>query len=279
MVGPSHKKAAVSHIVGKRICSVRRACRYVGMPRSTYDYLPRPTTAHQEQLHQRIVALSWAHPRYGYRRIRVLLGREGWMVSRKQVQHIRRQEGLKVRPKPKKIPRRGVSTGLPTQATHRHHVWSWDFIFDRTDKGGTLKMMTLLDEYTRQSLAIQVERQLTASEVLAVLERAMARYGVPGYIRSDNGPEFIAAKVQQWLSENQIKTIYIDPGSPWQNGYIESFHSRFRDECLGREMFLNLREARVVISDWRLHYNQERPHSKLGYRSPNEFINTKTLTS
>jgi len=175
MVGPSHKKAAVSHIVGKRICSVRRACRYVGMPRSTYDYLPRPVPPHQDQLHQRIVALSWAHPRYGYRRIRVLLGREGWMVSRKQVQHIRGQEGLKVRPKPKKIPRRGLSTGLPTQATHRHHVWSWDFIFDRTDKGGTLKMMTLLDEYTRQSLAIQVERQLTASEVLAVLARAMAR--------------------------------------------------------------------------------------------------------
>ena len=199
---------------------MRRACRYVGIPRSTYDYLPRPVPPHQEQLHQRIVALSWAYPRYGYRRIRVLLGREGWMVSRKHVQHIRRQEGLKVRPKPKKIPRRGLSTGLPTQATHRHHVWTWDFIFDRTDKGGTLKMMTLLDEYTRQSLAIQVERQLTASEVLAVLERAMAQYGVPGYIRSDNGPEFIAAKVQQLLSKNQIKTIYIDPGSPWQNGYM-----------------------------------------------------------
>ena len=249
MVGPSHKKAAVSHIVEKRICSVRRACLYVGMPRSTYDYRPRPAPPHQDQLHQRIMALSWAHPRYGYRRIRVLLGREGWMVSRKHVQHIRRQEGLKVRPKPQKIPRRGVSTGLPTQAIHRHHVWSWDFIFDRTDKGGTLKMMTLLDEYTRQSLAIQVERQLTATQVLAVLERAMARYGVPGYIRSDNGPEFIAAKVQQWLKKNQIKTIYIDPGSPWQNGYIESFHNRFRDECLGREMFLNLRETRVVISD------------------------------
>jgi len=201
------------------------------------------------------------------------------MVSRKHVQHILRQQGLKVRPKPKKMPRRGLSTGLPTQAPHRHPEWSWDFIFDRTDKGGTLKMMTLLDEYTRQSLAIQVERQLTASQVLAVLEKAMARYGVPGYIRSDNGPVFIAAKFQQWLSENRIKTIYIDPGSPWQNGYIESFHSRFRDECLGREMFLNLREARVVISDWRLHYNQERPHSRLGYRSPEEFIKTKTLTS
>ena len=181
-----------------------------------------PAPPHQEQLHQRIMALSWAHPRYGYRRIRVLLGREGWMVSRKHVQHIRRQEGLKVRPKPQKIPRRGVSTGLPTQAIHRHHVWSWDFIFDRTDKGGTLKMMTLLDEYTRQSLAIQVERQLTAPQVLAVLEKAMAHYGVPGYIRSDNGPEFIAAKVQQELGENQIKTIYINSGSSWQNDNIQS---------------------------------------------------------
>jgi len=200
------------------------------------------------------------------------------MVRRKHVQHIRRQQGLKVRPKPQKIPRRGVSTGLPTQAIHRHHVWSWDFIFDRTDKGGTLKMMTLLDEYTRQSLAIQVERLLTATQVLAVLEKAMARYGVPGYIRSDNGPEFIAAKVQHWLSENQIKTFYIDPGSPWQNGYIESFHSRFRDECLNREWLLNLREARVVIEDWRQHYNTERPHKRLGYLSPEGFIASQKVS-
>ena len=233
MVSPSQKKTAVAHVVAQRLCSVRRACRYLGLPRSTYRYVPKPIPDRRDQLHQRIVALSWAYPRYGYRRIRRVLAREGWTVSRKQVQRIRRREGLKVRPKPKKIPRRGVSTGLPTQAMHRHQVWTWDFIFDRTDNGGTLKMMTLLDEYTRQSLAIQVERQLTATQVLAVLEKAMARYGVPGYIRSDNGPEFIAAKVQQWLSENQIKTIYIDSGSPWQNGYIESFHSRFRDECLG----------------------------------------------
>ena len=150
---------------------------------------------------------------------------------------------------------------------HRHHVWTWDFIFDRTDSGGALKMMTLLDEYSRQSLAIQVERQITAPQVLGVLEHAMIQFGVPGHIRSDNGPEFIAAKVQQWLRDNQIKTIYIDTGSPWQNGYIESFHSRFRDECLSREMLLNLREARVVIADWRQHYNRERPHSRLGYLS------------
>ncbi len=278
MVSPSQKKAAVAHVVPQRLCSVRRACRYLGLPRSTYRYVPKPIPDRRDQLHQRIVALSWAYPRYGYRRIRRVLAREGWTVSRKQVPRIRRREALKVRPKPKKIPRRGVSTGLPTQAMHRHQVWTWDFIFDRTDNGGTLKMMTLLDEYTRQCLAIQVERQITAAQVLAVLEKAMIQYGVPGYIRSDNGPEFIAAQVQQWLSEHHIKTIYIDPGSPWQNGYIESFHSRFRDECLNREWLLNLREARVVIEDWRQHYNTDRPHSRLGYLSPEEFIQTNILT-
>lgn len=169
MVSPSQKKLAVAHVVQQQLCSVRRACIYLGLPRSTYRYVAKPLTDRQEQLYQRILALSWHHPRYGYRRIRALLAREGWMVSRKQVQRIRRREGLKVRPKPKKIPRRGHSTGLPTQATHRHHVWTWDFIFDRTDNGGTLKMMTLLDEYSRQCLAIQVERRITADQVLAVL--------------------------------------------------------------------------------------------------------------
>jgi len=194
------------------------------------------------------------------------------------VQRIRRREGLNVRPKPKKTSRRGVSTGLPTQATHQHPVWSWDFIFDRTDNGGTLKMMTLLDEYTRQYLTIRVERQITSVHVLEVLEKAMIQYGAPGYIRSDNGSEFIANKVQTWLKDHHIKTIYIDPGSPWQNGYIESCHSRFRDECLNREWLLNLREARVVVEDWRHHYNSERPHTRLGYLSPEEFIQTQILT-
>ena len=157
----------------QRLCSVRRACTYLDLPRSTYRNVPKPLTGCQEQFYQQIIALSWPYPRYGYRRIRALLAREGWTVSRKQVQHIRRREGLKVRPKPKKIPRRGLSTGLPTQAIHRHHVWTWDFIFDRTDSGGTLKMMTPLDEYSRPSLAIQVERQITAAQVLGVLEQAM----------------------------------------------------------------------------------------------------------
>ena len=154
------------------------------------------------------------YPPYGYRRIRRLLAKEGWTIRLKQIQRIRRCQGLKVRPKPKKIPRRGTSTGWPTQATHRHHVCTWDFIFYRSDNGIAIKMMTLLDEYTRQCLAIQVERQITAAQVLAVLEKAMAQYGTPDYIRSDNGPEFIAKKVQQGLKNHHIKAIYIDPGSP-----------------------------------------------------------------
>ena len=213
MVSPTQKKTAVAHVVTQRLCSMRRVCRYLGIARSTYRYVPKPVPDRQRQLHQRIIALSWAYPRYGYRRIRRALAKEGWTVSRKQVQRIRRREGLKVRPKPKRIPRCGVSTGLPTQAAHRHHVWSWDFIFGRTDSGGTLKMMTLPDEYTRQCLTIRVERQITSAQVVEVLEKAMIQYGTPCYIRSDNGSEFIANKVQTWLKDHHIKTIYIDPGS------------------------------------------------------------------
>ena len=278
MVSPAQKKQAVANVVEQRLCSERRACRYLGVHRSTYRYPVKPTPPQQVQLHQRIVALSWQYPRYGYRRIRALLEREGWSVSRKQVQRIRRREGLKVRPKPPRIPRQGVSTGLPTQAPHRNHVWTWDFIFDRTDKGSTLKMLTMLDEYTRQCLAIRVERQIRSEQVLATLWQAMTTYGIPEHIRSDNGTEFIAQKIQAWLRDNQIKTLYIDPGSPWQNGYIESFHSRFRDECLNREWLLNLCEARVVIEDWRQHYNTERPHSRLGYLSPEGFIENRNVS-
>ena len=272
MVSPAQKKQAVAYVVDQRLCSERRACRYLGVHRSTYRYPVKSPLPQQVQLHQRIVSLSWQYPRYGYRRIRAVLEREGWSVSRKQVQRIRRKEGLKVHLKPQRIPRQGVSTGLPTQATHRNHVWTWDFIFDRTDKGSTLKMLTMLDEYTRQCLAIRVERQIRSGQVLATLWQAMMQYGIPEHIRSDNGTEFIAGKIQRWLRVNQIKTLYIEPGSPWQNGHIESFHSRFRDECLNREWLLNLREARVVIEDWRQHYNTERPHSRLGYLSPENYI-------
>ncbi len=183
-----------------------------------------------------------------------------------------------MRAKPQRIPRQGVSTGLPTQAHHLNQVWTWDFIFDRTDKGSTLKMLTMLDEYSRRCLAIQVERQIQSEHVLMALWQAMTTYGIRRYIRSDNGSEFIAQQSRHGLEKTRLNTLNIDPGSPWQNGYIESFHSRFRDECLSREMLLNLREARVVIADWRQHYNRERPHSRLGYLSPEDFIHTKILT-
>tara|TARA_Y100001934_G_C12226449_1_gene713209 strand:- start:28 stop:867 length:840 start_codon:yes stop_codon:yes gene_type:complete len=279
MVSPAQKKRAVEHVVDQGLCSERRACRYLGVHRSTYRYRALPLPPKQIQLHQRILALSGQYPRYGYRRIRALLAQEGWSVSRKQVQRVRRQAGLKVRPKPKRLPRQGVSTGLPTQAKYPHHVWTWDFIFDRTDKGRSLKMLTMLDEYSRQCVAIRVERQIRSAQVLATLWQAMMTYGIPAYIRSDNGAEFIAEKIQTWLKDNHIKTLYIDPGSPWQNGYIESFHSRFRDECLNREWLLNLHEARVVIEDWRQHYNTERPHSRLGYLSPEQFLITQNVSS
>ena len=202
-----------------------------------------------------------------------------WSVSRKQVQRVRRKEGLKVRPEPQRMPRQGVSTGLRTQACEPNQVWTWDFIFDRTDKGSTLKILTMLDEFTRQCLVIRVERQIQSKQVLETLLQAMATYGVPEHIRSDNDSEFIARTIQQGLKGHQIKTLYIGPGSPWKNGYIESFHSRFRDECLNREWLLNLREARIVIEDWRQHYNKERPHSRLGYISPKKFMLNQKVSS
>jgi putative transposase len=272
VVSPAHKKQAVTYVTHQGLCSVRRACRVLKLNRSTYQYRLKLPTAKQQRLKARIIVLSQKHPRYGYRRIRALLDQEGWQVSRKLVQKIRREEGLKVKPKQKKIPRQGTSTGLPTQAEYQNHVWTWDFIFDRTDKGTPLKIMTLLDEYTRRCLTIRPARRLTSLHVLETISQAMALYGPPDYIRSDNGSEFIAQKVQAWLKQKHIKTIYIDPGSPWQNGYIESFHSRLRDECLNREVLLNVPEAQVVLEDFRQHYNWHRPHSKLGYISPEVFI-------
>ena len=219
----------------------------------------------------RIVRFSRKYPRYGYRRIRAMLQREGWKASRKLVQRIRRMEGLGVRGKPPRQRRQGTSTAVPTQATALNEVWSWDFVHDRTDNGSSLKMLTLIDEYSRECLKIQVARKLRSSEVLNALAEVMAGRRVPKYLRSDNGPEFIAVEVQQWLGKMGIGTIYIEPGSPWQNGYVESFHNRLRDECLNQEIFLSVTEARVVIEEWRCFYNRVHPHSRLGFQSPEAY--------
>jgi transposase InsO family protein len=180
-------------------------------------------------------------------------------VGKRQVQRLRRVEGLRVPPTKRKLVRRGHSTGLLTRATHRGHVWTWDFIADATVRGGALRMLTILDEHTRECHVLRADRALRAADVLHWLQRAIAEHGAPAYLRSDNGPEFIAKEVQLWLAANQIKTIYIEPGSPWQNGFVESFHGRFRDECLDREQLWTLTEARVVIEDFRRDYNQRRP--------------------
>ena len=245
---------------------------------SSYYYREKEVAPYQIKLRKRIIHLSWEFPRYGYRRIRALLDRESWRVSRKLVQRVRREEGLKVRMKPPKRRRQGKSTGLPTTATHPNHVWSWDFVHDRTDNGGALRMMTLIDEYTRRCLTIGVARSLKSQDVLDVVHEAISRHGAPQYIRSDNGSEFIAKIVKESLAKHPIKIIYIDPGSPWQNGFVESFHQRLRDECLNQEIFLSVLEARVIIEDWRKLYNAIHPHSNLDYDSPDMFFESLQKT-
>jgi len=221
-------------------------------------------------LRKEIVALSQRHPRYGYRRITALLRREGWGVNAKRVQRVRRQEGFQVSKRQRKMRRVGVGTALRRRATRPNEVWSWDFVEDQTERGSKLRMLTLIDEYTRQCLAIHVAWSIRAVDVITVVEAAMARYGKPAHIRSDNGPEFIAYAIGDWLEKSKIETIYIRPGSPWENGHIESFHDKLRDECLNRELFGSLLEAKVLVEQWRIDYNTNRPHSSLRYQTPQE---------
>ena len=274
MVSASAKRQAVKRVVEEGVCSERRACRYFGLHRSSCQYRAQEALEETRKLVKRIVWLSRKDPRYGYRRIRALLLREGWKAGRKFVQRIRRLEGLGIRGRGPRQRRRGRSTASPTRAMRLNEVWSWDFVHDRTDNGVPLKMLTLIDEYSRQCLRIEVGRKLKSKEVLDALAGAMAERGVPHHIRSDNGPEFIARDVQDWLEEMGICTIYIDPGSPWQNGHVESFHNRLRDECLNQEVFLSVTEARVVIEEWRSFYNRVHPHSGLGFQSPDGFART-----
>ena len=224
----------------------------------------------ENALTTRIIDLASQYGRYGYRWITALLRNEGWQVNHKRVWRIWRQAGLKV---PQKQPKRGrlwLNDGLCVRCRpeYRNHVWTYDFVFDRTHNGRPLKMLTVVDEYTRESLAIEVARRQTSKDVVRVLARLMLQHGVPAHIRSDNGPEFVAKVVREWLHRLDIEALFIEPGSPWENGYIESFNGKLRDELLNGEIFYTLHEARVLIEMWRMHYNQVRPHSSLGYRPP-----------
>ena len=217
-----------------------------------------------------IVRLASRYGRYGYRRITALLRSDGWHVNAKRVERIWRREGLKV---PRKHPKRGrlwLNDGscVRLRAKRPGHVWSYDFVMDRTHDGRAFRMLTVIDEFTRQSLAIHVDRKLTSESVLDCISDLFIKHGPPEHIRSDNGAEFTAQAVRDWLNRLGVKTLFIEPGSPWENGYNESFNGKLRDELLNTEIFHTLKEAKVLIERWRQHYNTIRPHSSLGYRPP-----------
>jgi putative transposase len=218
----------------------------------------------------RITELAQAYGRYGYRRITALLRAEGWRVNHKRVQRIWRREGLKVPQRQPKRSRlwRNEGSRVRQRAEYPNPIWSYDFVLDRTHDGRPLRMLTLVDAYTRECLAIDVARSLKADDVLDRLAELFVSRGTPAYLRSDNGSEFTAHRVRDWLARVGVQMFFIEPGSPWENGYVESFNGKLRDELLNREIFYTLREAQVLIAAWRVEYKQRRPHSALGYRPP-----------
>lgn len=241
----------------------------MGQHRSTQWRKPRRADD-ETALTEAIIRLATRFGRYGYRRVTALLKAEGLRVNHKRVARIWRREGLKVPAKHKKRGRLWLNDGscIRLRPMHRNHVWAYDFVADRTRDGRKIRMLTVIDEFTRECLAIEVKRRLNSQDVLAVLARLFLARGVPEHIRSDNGGEFTAKAVRKWLGTMNAKTLYIEPGSPWENGYNESFNGKLRDECLNTELFYTLREAQVIIENWRREFNAIRPHSSLGYRPP-----------
>ena len=249
--------------------SGRRAGRVLGQHRATQRHVSIPR-ADEAPLTATIIALATQYGRYGYRRIAALLRQDGWTVNPKRVERIWRVEGLKV---PRRQPKRGrlwLNDGscIRLRPAHPNHVWAYDLLTDRTRDGRAFRLLTIVDEFTREALAIVVARKLTADDVLATLTDLFITRGCPEYLRSDNGPEFCATVVRAWLAWLEVRTLFIEPGSPWENGYSESFNGKLRDELLERAIFYTLREAQVLIEGWRQHYTTVRPHSALGYRAP-----------
>lgn len=249
--------------------SERRACRALGQHRSTQRKAPRGRDD-EAALTADLVALAQEYGRYGYRKVGALLKASGWLVNAKRVERIWRREGLKV---PARQPKRGRiwdndGSCIRLRPEHRDHVWSYDFVEARTQDGRKYRMLNVVDEFTRACLAIRVARKLKAIDVIDVLSDLFSLRGVPKHIRSDNGSEFVAKSVQAWITGVGSNTAYIAPGSPWENGYVESFNARLRDELLDGEIFYTLKEAQIVIESWRRHYNGVRPHGALGYRPP-----------
>ena len=246
----------------------RRGCKLFSISRSHVRYESRKRD--DALIEAKLKRISTQYKRYGYRRAKVELEKAGFVVNRKRVLRLWRKLGLSL-PMRRKRKKRGKTGSVPLKALHPNHVWTYDFVHDRMENGRKLKFLTVVDEFTRESLSIEVGFSITASDVIAVLKRLFAEYGEPAFIRSDNGPEFTADAIVAWIEERGARTKHIDPGKPWQNAFGESFNSRFRDEFLNMELFLTLCETRIKAEMWRDYYNMERPHSSLDYLSPTPF--------
>jgi len=277
-VSPQAKRNAVEHLVAEEDYSQRRACQLVGINRSSARYSPEPRsgeTAFKEQVRQ----LANRHPNYGYRRITAILRREGSPINHKRVQRIWQSEGLQLPRRKLRRRRCGPRGEVIHKAQYRNHVWSYDFLEEHTVKGKRLRILAVIDEFTRECLALLVDRSITSHEVVDLLDWLFLVYGKPQHIRSDNGPELVAKKVQSWLAEQGCGTIYISPGSPWENAYIESFIGKLRKECVDRYLFYTLKETRSIVEDWRQEYNHYRPHSSLEYLPPSAFAAQQSQNS
>ena len=274
MVGVPERRAAVSEMIGKGL-SERRACAILELRRKSLRYEAKESG--ESGLIERIKELAMKYPRFGYRRVWAMLVRAGEMVNHKRIYRLWRRLGLALARKRPKRRRPDAALENWPKATAANEVWTYDFVFDQVVSGRKLKMLTLVDEYTRECLAVEVGTSITSLDVRRILERVCYKRGFPACIRSDNGSEFIGHAVGDWLKANGVKPLFIDPGKPWQNGKCESFNGKLRDECLSRRWFNSLWEAKVVIESWRNFYNKERPHSALGYLTPAEFSGKASL--
>ena len=266
-MSPQSRRKGVEFLRVKEV-SQRRGCALLKIGRSSFYY--KSHRADDTELIEQLAAIAGKYKRYGSPRAHALLRREGIIVNHKRVERVWKEQGLSL-PKRKKRKRCKKKQNIAMCAEYPNHVWTYDFMHDTTHDGRKLKLLTVLDEFTRKSLAVQVERKMPAAEVIATLGQLFAVHGVPRYLRSDNGPEFVAKATGRWLKANDVQTRYIDPGSPWQNAYCESFNDKLRSECLNLEIFYSVKETKILTNQWRLHYNNQRPHSSLGYLTPSEF--------
>ena len=277
MVSPDAQRRGVTHLVQAKCISQRRACQLVGAARSTVRYRRR-RAADEAALVEALQQQVQRHPVYGYRPITALLRRQGWQVNHKRVYRLWRTLGLQLPRRAKRKRRYGAAPERLMRAEHVNHVWTYDFLHTSTERGGKLRVLAVLDEYTRECLALYVARSISSKRVIHLLNWLFVTRGRPEYLRSDNGSEFIARAIQMWLEEEKCQTLYIKPGSPWENPFIESFIGKLRAECLARYLYASAGEAQQLLEEWRNEYNDERPHSSLGYLSPSTFAASLNTT-